>query len=375
MAQQDLARRTGDIAVYSYYAKSIAWLYGSIILITAVTVAFGMTFPDLWVRLWSETEATGSPKRPFGLWIGVYLLFAVIGCASAFIHIWVVLVNSVPRSSAQLHKQLLTAVMKAPYSFFVNTDSSTILNRFSSDMSLIEGELASGVMQTLDGACICLGSAALIAAGAKYVIIAMPFVVLVLYGIQKFYLRTSRQLRFMELEAQAPLLTHFAETVAGISTIRAFGWASQTHERCLQLLDNSQRPFYLMLCVQRWLNLVLDLTTAAIAVIVVSFAVSLPTTSSSGSVGLSLLNILSFNTHLAYLIVAWTILETSLGAVARCKNFESSTASEDLPTEDYDPPLDWPHAGQLTLNNVSVSYTENGENALNSISLLIRAGE
>jgi len=54
------------------------------------------------------------------------------------------LVNSVPKSSAQLHKQLLHAVMRAPYSFFVNTDSGVTLNRFSSDMSLIEGEMAGG---------------------------------------------------------------------------------------------------------------------------------------------------------------------------------------------------------------------------------------
>lgn len=84
------------------------------------------------------------------------------------------LVNTVPKSSAQLHKQLLLAVMRAPYSFFVNTDSGVTLNRFSSDMAMIEGEMVGGVMQTLVSTAQCLASAALIAAGATYVGAAVP---------------------------------------------------------------------------------------------------------------------------------------------------------------------------------------------------------
>lgn len=58
----------------------------------------------------------------------------------------------------------------------------------------------------------------------------------------KISLRTSRQLRFMDLEAQAPLLAHCVETLTGVTTIRAFGWQRDSHRRCLGLLDRSQRP-------------------------------------------------------------------------------------------------------------------------------------
>jgi ABC-type multidrug transport system fused ATPase/permease subunit len=374
-AEQDLARRTGDIAVYKYYAKSIGWFYGSIIVITAALFAFGMTIPNLWVRWWAEAEQSDDQTHPLGLWIGIYLLFGAICIGSVFAHIWVMLVNSVPKSSAQLHKQLLRAVMRAPYSFFVNTDAGVTLNRFSSDMSLIDGQLAGAVMQTMDGCSLCVAMAGLIVAGASYSGAAIPFILLVLYAIQKFYLRTSRQLRFMDLESQAPLLTHCSETITGVTTIRAFGWQTQSHQRCLELLDNSQRPFYLQLCIQRWLNLVLDLTTAAIALIVVSMAMTLPQASSAGSIGLSMLNILSFNTQLAYMITAWTTLETSLGAVSRCKNFESMTESEDQPSENHNPSPTWPQEGQLVLNNISASYNDEGENVLKSVSVSIAPGK
>lgn len=242
-------------------------------------------------------------------------------------------------------------------------------------MNLIETELAGAVMMTLVGLFICMGAAALIAAGAKYVGVAMPFLLAVLYAIQKFYLRTSRQLRFMELESQAPLLTHCLETISGVTTIRAYGWQKERHQKCLSLLDNSQRPYYLLLCIQRWLNLVLDFTTAAIAVVVVAMALTLRTSASAGSVGLSMLQILSFSTQLSFLVTSWTTLETALGAVARCKNFESSTVSEELASEDCDTSDDWPSAGALRLQDVRASYKSDSEDVLSKISFSITAGE
>lgn len=179
----------------------------------------------------------------------------------------------------------------------------------------------------------------------------------------------------MELESQAPLLTHCSETLSGVTTIRAFGWQTNIHRKCIELLDRSQRPFYLMYCIQRWLGLVLDLITAALAVIVVTMAMTLRETASAGSIGVSLLSILTFNSQLSWLITSWTTLETALGAIARCMNFERDTASEHLPGEDAIPDADWPQAGQLLVKNMSASYSVDGENVLKDVSLSISAGE
>lgn len=59
----------------------------------------------------------------------------------------------------------------------------------------------------------------------------------VLYYIQKFYLRKSRHLRFLDLEAKSPLYAHFVETLEGLATIRSFGWQSAVTDGCLHRLD------------------------------------------------------------------------------------------------------------------------------------------
>lgn len=201
LAQQDLARKTGDTAVYKYYLKSMGWKLSIIQAICVVGFGVADRAPDLWFRFWSQAEASGNQHQPLGLWIGVSFLIAAVFIACTFVQIWVMLVIAVPKSSAQLHKQLLDTVMHATYSFFVNTDPGMTLNRFSNDMSIIEGELTGAVMQFTGGLAACIVGGALIVAGADYAAAALPFVMIVLYMIQKFYLRTSRQMRFLELES------------------------------------------------------------------------------------------------------------------------------------------------------------------------------
>jgi ABC-type multidrug transport system fused ATPase/permease subunit len=146
--------------------------------------------------------------------------------------------------------------------------------------------------------------------------------------VQKFYLRTSRQLRHLDLEAKSPLYTHFTESLAGGVTIRAFGWVSYFIEENSLRLDISQQPCYLMFCIQRWLNLVLDLIVSGIAVVVVALAVMVPKGSSAGSIALSMFALVNFSLELTGLISVWTRLETSLGAIARLKSFLETTPCE-----------------------------------------------
>lgn len=109
--------------------------------------------------------------------------------------------------------------------------------------------------------------------------------------LQKYYLRTSRQLRLLDLEAKSPLYSHFIESLSGLVTIRAFGWSDYFKELNLKLLDVSQKPYYLLFCIQRWLALLLDLMVAVMAVILMILVVKLRTDISGSFVGLALLNV------------------------------------------------------------------------------------
>jgi len=50
------------------------------------------------------------------------------------------------------------------------------------------------------------------------------------------------------------------------------------------------------------------------------------------------------------------VLETSLGAIARLKDFEAETEVEDKPCENITPPEHWPSRGLLEIEAVTVEY-------------------
>ena len=111
-----------------------------------------------------------------------------------------------------------------------------------------------------------------------------------------------------------------------------------------------------MLSIQRWLNLALDLLVAALAVMVISLAVGLKGSTTGGQIGIALNVVLGFNAVLLRLVETWTGLETSLGAIARLKNFENDTIPEDQPCESSEPSESWPQHGAIEFRNVSASY-------------------
>lgn len=70
---------------------------------------------------------------------------------------------------------------------------------------------------------------------------------MVVWTIQAFYLRTSRQVRLLDLEAKAPLYAQFLETTEGLTTIRALHWQQGFADQNAELLDKSQNILHYVL--------------------------------------------------------------------------------------------------------------------------------
>lgn len=284
-------------------------------------------------------------------------------------------IKIVPRSGFRLHSRLLSVVFAAPLGFFANTDAGVILNRFSQDMTIVDTQLPIAVLQLAYTVFGILWSAALIVYGAYYLGAFIPPVAVIVYGIQKFYLRTSRQLRLLDLEMKSPLFTHFTETQEGLVTIRAFQWQRMYLASFLQKLDASQRPYYLLFMIQQWLAFSLAMLVAGIAVMLVAFATQLKNQTSGAAVGIALLNVIDFSNTLASMISHWTQLETAIGAIARLKQLEADVISEDVSTESHVPPKSWPTSGAVVYKNVSGGYKADSPPILKNIDLSIASGE
>lgn len=173
------------------------------------------------------------------------------------------------------------------------------------------------------------------------------------------------------------MFTHFLDTVRGITYLRSFGFVPDDIQKNARLVRASLRPSYLLLMVQEWLHCVLKVVVMIMAVILGVLAIRLH--SNSGFAGASLYSLLTLRENLLGIVVFWTKLETSLGAIARLKAFGETVTPEDTKEETIVPPEQWPESGLIAINGVSTSYksqTEAERNvALSNIHLIINPGK
>jgi ATP-binding cassette, subfamily C (CFTR/MRP), member 1 len=212
-----------------------------------------------------------------------------------------------------------------------------------------------------------VGELILMCVSSGYLAAIIPVFFVVLFFIQRFYLRTSRQLRLLELELKSPLYSFFISSFSGLATIRAFSWSDKSYQQHLQRLDTSQRPFYLLFSIQRWLMLVLELTVAGICVLLVGLSVAIRDKIDAGLLGVALSNVTTFSNTITQLIIFWTDLETSLGAITRIREFTGSTPQEEQPSssEGHDsyndtslatPDMNWPSRGAIAILGLGARY-------------------
>ncbi|RDW81522.1 Cyclic peptide transporter [Aspergillus mulundensis] len=365
--------------VYKYYVRSAG--YGLVAAFLAFTFieAFCNSFQTLWLQWWVKANED-YPNKQLGMYLGIYgmifgmtLLTLVAGC-------WLLFVRGLNNTSLKLHFDLLKTALEAPISFFQRVDTGSITNRFGQDLELIDMMLPIYAVNCITNMIEVSINIVIICIVGKYLAVTIPFLGVLLFFIQSYYLQTSRQVRLLDIEAKAPLYTHFLETIRGISSIRSFGWEPQLREKNHALLDRSQRPFYMMYSVQQWLTLVLDLVVGAIAVILIAIIVSLRDRLQAATIGVALNLVLTLNQSLANAIKMWTMTEISIGAVTRVLQFTQDTPSEEehcVPIAQSGLSSDWPERGAVEISGLTAGYRDSQSTIpiLKNLNISIQPGE
>ncbi|OAQ98836.1 hypothetical protein LLEC1_04924 [Akanthomyces lecanii] len=351
---RDATRTRGDRKVFVHYLGNIGMSWLAILVLLGVLCGFLWNFPNIWLKLWSEDSARADPLHNMSYWLGIYSAFAILSLLAITAEVSVGMLAVAKATGTKLHSAALRTVMAAPLRLFATTDMGVITNLFSQDMSLVDEELPVSLLEVVIMLWIVIGAAAVTATVSPYVLIAYPFIFAAVYFIQRFYLRTSRQLRLLDLEAKSPLYTHFFDTMKGIATYRAFGWTDKALALNRALLDSSIKPEFQLKMIQSWLSFVLGMLVAILAVTTIILATQLK--ADSGFTGASMVAIISFGGYLSSIIVNYTQLETSIGAVNRLKTFSDKTPGEDYAQSGTVWPVSWPEAGHVVLKRVSASY-------------------
>lgn len=196
--------------------------------------------------------------------------------------------------------------------------------------------------------------------------------------IQKYYLRTSRELKRLDSISRSPIYAHFQETLGGISTIRAYRQQDRFELENEWRVDANLQAYFPSISANRWLAIRLEFIGAVVILAAAGFAIiSVAGGSglSSGMVGLAMSYALQIVTSLNWIVRQTVEVETNIVSVERVLEYARlpSEAPEIVPRNR--PPASWPSRGALSFNGYSTRYREGLDLVLKNVNIDIGSHE
>lgn len=262
-------------------------------------------------------------------------------------------------SVVSLHHQMLNAIINSTLAFITGIEQASLLNRLSEDMAIFSQQIGPAMTTVVTCLFAVVLDFILACSASAITVILIPICVIPVYFVQKFYLRTSRQMRQLAIENKVPMVKQIGQVSSGIQHIRSMKMQDDLLVRGLATVDTSTKPIFYLRCIQQWLTFVIQLLIMIIAVTLVTIAVSARRFSSDGSVGVSLVALIPLGDNIGFMIKNWMSLEVCFGAMSRIKWFTANTPAEKKATAteaELSSLADWPKNGDLEFNNVCASY-------------------
>ena len=323
---KDEERETGYIkaSVWRTYATALG--VGALMaLVFAYTIGQALTLgSSFWLTQWSaDTLHQGS--NPW-LYVIVYAIISLAACAVIWIRVVLVALACV-RAGRRLHEGCVAAVVGSPMSFFDTTPLGRILNRFSTDLQVVDVQLR--MTTQAFGLCLfnLIGTLLLVIINAWQILFGLVPLGFAYVYVARYYRSSSRELQRLDSLSKSPIYAAFTETLHGATTIIAFGASERFAEEAKQRLDENLKVGFASAAANRWLSIRLEAIGNSIIAGVAALAVGLHGAATggpgmtggaaavaAGMAGLSLSYAVSLTDFLNWALRMSTTLEMQVGA-------------------------------------------------------------
>ncbi|KAK9410050.1 ATP-binding cassette sub-family C member 8 [Crotalus adamanteus] len=369
------------------YLSSAGFLFLPLLIFSQFLKHSVMVSIDYWLALWTSDAISSEMGKNCSFCqeskfshFSYSKIFSILCC----IGIILCLVTSIAvewtglKVAKKVHCSLLNKIILAPMRFFETTPLGSILNRFSADCNTIDQHIPATLECLSRSTLLCLSALAVISYVTPVFLIALVPLAVICYFTQKYFRVASRDLQQLDDSTQLPLLSHFSETVEGLTTIRAFRYESRFKQKLLEYTDSNNIASLFLTAANRWLEVRMEYIGACVVLIaaVTSITSSLKNNLSSGLVGLGLTYALMVSNYLNWMVRNLADMELQLGAVKRlnglikteAENYEGLLSPAQIPQN-------WPDQGEIKIQNLSVRYDSTLKPVLKHVSAHISPGQ
>ncbi|XP_017479612.1 PREDICTED: multidrug resistance-associated protein 1-like [Rhagoletis zephyria] len=378
ITEESAATGSVKLKVYIKYFQTVGTAITALIIGSMVVSNVFQIFSSLWLSSWSNdgldpVKANDTDLRNWRL--GGYAGFGA-GEIVASLFSTIVLNIACIRASKLLHNEMLACIMFAPMAFFDTTPIGRILNRFTKDVDVADSSmvfnLRMGIMQFFRTIVAFL----MISLEAPIILAAIAPIIILYYIIQRVYIASSRQLKRIESTTRSPIYNHFAETVNGASSIRAYGVQERFIADSNNRIDHNNTCFYASITASRWLSIRLEFFGYTIVFLAAIFAVLSRGTVTPGMAGLAISYSLNITGVLGMFVRAATDLETNIVSIERLIEYSEVESEAAYYREEKRPPSGkWPKAGEIKFEKYSTRYRPGLDLVVKDVNFSIRSQE
>lgn len=371
-------RNTGSVDgyVYASYLRAGQWWWVVPIVLTAGSCMQASTnLSSYWIVWWERWTTDPNDHQSTGFSAGLYAMLGILQLIFNFI-MDVALGLMTFLASRALHDRAIRRVIYAPMAWFDTTPMGRIMNRFGKDVDVLDNQLSNLLRQCFSTVLNILGACIMVIVLTYYFAAVVVFIFLVGFVAAQFYRSSAREFKRIDALLRSTLYSHFAESLTGLTTIRAYRESKRFMFDNFKYMDLQNRAYFLTIVNQRWLGLRLDVMGSVCVLIVgILSAVRVGAITSSKS-GVALSQIVTVAQTLGFLTRQLTELENEMNSTERLVFYADRLDQEPAQEVPENKPSEsWPERGQVEIENVWLRYRPNLPNVLKGVSAHVEGGQ
>uniref|UniRef100_A0A8C6AN30 Multidrug resistance-associated protein 1-like n=1 Tax=Monodon monoceros TaxID=40151 RepID=A0A8C6AN30_MONMO len=351
------------------YLQAFGWLWVWLNVATYLGQNLVGIGQNLWLSAWAKeakhmndfTEWKQIRSNKLNIYGLLGLTQGLFVCSGAY-----VLTRGSLAASRTLHAQLLDNVLHLPLQFFETNPVGQMVNRFTKDMFIIDMRFHYYLRTWLNCTLDVIGTVLVIVGALPLFILGIIPLVFLYFTIQRYYVASSRQIRRLAGASRSPVLSHFSETLLGVSTIRAFGHEQRFIQQNKDVVNENLVCFYNNVISNRWLSVRLEFLGNLMVLFASLLAMQAGNSMDSAIVGLSISYALNITQSLNFWVRKACEIETNAVSIERVCEYENM--DKEAPwIMSKRPPSQWPNKGIVEFVNYQARYRDDLGLALQDI--------
>jgi ABC-type multidrug transport system fused ATPase/permease subunit len=177
------------------------------------------------------------------------------------------------QAAKAIFKEAITKVAHATFRYYDVTPVGRLLNRITSDMNTIDGDLSiqfTLVVWTVIGFATTVS--VILAATPTFLVFGLLLCFTFAYYFYQF-LPASQALRRLEMVSLSPLMSNFGALVEGLATVRAFNAEPRFQGHVIEVVDNFQKNDHFYWSLQAWLSFRFSIMSASSTLVMTLIAI------------------------------------------------------------------------------------------------------